>query len=69
MKVHLPCLYGLEKKSVMTSSSLAESYQPSCICVGGVASVLVDLLCIGRVCRSYDLDHFCHIGTVLVIVN
>ena len=50
----------------MTSSLLAESYWPSCVCVGRVASILAELLCIGRVCRSYDSDRFCQINTVIV---
>ena len=53
----------------MTSSLLAEAYRPSCVCIGRVASVLAELLCIGRFCRSFDPDRFCHINTVLLIVN
>ena len=53
----------------MTLSLLAKSYWKSCICIGHVASVLAKLLCIGQVCRSYDLDRFCHINTLLLIVN
>ena len=58
VETRLSCLYGLEKKQDMTSSLLAES-----------SSVLAELLCIGRVCHSYDSDCFCHIHTVLLIVN
>ena len=32
-------------------------------------SVLAELLCTGQVCHSYELDRFCHINTVLLIVN
>ena len=53
----------------MTSSLLAEPYRPSCVCIGRAVSVLADVLCIGRVCRSYDLDRFYHISTALLIVN
>ena len=53
----------------MTSSLLAESYLPNGNCIGRVASILAELLCTGRVCRSYDSDRFCHINTVLLIVN
>ena len=56
-------------KETMTSSLLAESYGPSCICNSGVASVLAELLCIGRVCRSYESNRFCHIDTVLLTLN
>ena len=42
----------------MTSSLLAESYRPSCVCIGRVASVLPELLGIGRVDLSYDSDSF-----------
>ena len=42
----------------MTSSLMAESNRPSCICIDRVASVLAELLCIGRFCRSYDSDRF-----------
>ena len=37
-------------------------YWPSCVCIGGVALYR-------PFCRSYDLDRFCHINTVLLIVN
>ena len=57
----LPCLYGLEKKQDMTSS-LAESYWPSCVSIGRVALYRPSL-------GSYDLDRFCHIHTVLLMVN
>ena len=47
-----------------------------CHCIDRAASVLAELRlywpscgCIGRVCCSYDSDHFCHIDTVLVIVS
>ena len=43
-------------------------YWPSCVCIGRAASVLAELL-YGRVYRSYDSDRFCHINTVLLIVN
>ena len=56
IETRLPCLYGLEKKQEMTLSLLAESYWPSCVGID-------------RICRSYDLDRFCHIKTVLQIVN
>ena len=56
IETRLPCLYGLEKKQDMTSSLLTESYR--------VASVLAELLCIGRVYHSYDSDRFCHIHAV-----
>ena len=36
--------------------------------IGRVASVLAELLCIGRVCRSYESDSFSCINTVLLIV-
>ena len=39
------------------------------LCIGRVASVLAELLCIGRKCHSYDSDRICHINTVLLIVN
>ena len=43
------------------------------IVIGRVVSascdLLAELLCIGRFCRSYDSDRFCHINTVLLIVN
>ena len=52
----------------MTASLLAESYRPSCICIGRGASVMAELLCIGRVCGSYDSDRFCQINTILIIV-
>ena len=44
-------------------------YWPSCVSIGRVASVLAEILCIGRVCRSYDLDSFCHTNTVSLTVN
>ena len=53
----------------MMSLLLTESYRPSCVCIGRVVSVLGELLCIGRVCRLYDFDSFCHINTVFLIVN
>ena len=68
IKTRPPCMYGCEKKQV-TSLLLAESYRPTFGCIGGVASVLAELLCIGRVCHSYDSDRFCHKNTVLLIVN
>ena len=37
--------------------------------IGQVASILAELLCIDRECRSYDLDRICHINTLLLIVN
>ena len=46
---------------------MCHRYWPSCI--GRVASVQAELLCIGRVCHSYDVDCFCHINPVLLIVN
>ena len=64
IETRLPCLYRLEKKQEMTSSLLAESYWPSCVSIGPVASVLAELLSIGRVCQSYDSDGFCHIHTI-----
>ena len=67
IETHLSGLYGLEKKQDMTSSYLAEPYWPSRI--GRVASVLAELPCIGRVCHSYDSDCFCHVHTILLIVN
>ena len=36
----------------MTSSLLAESYQPICVCIGRVASVLAELLCILNLIES-----------------
>ena len=36
----------------MTSSLLAESYRPSCACIGRVASVLAELLCIAHMIRT-----------------
>ena len=54
----------------MTSSLLAESYRPTSGCIGRVATVMTELLlCIGRVCHSYDSNRFCHINAVLLIVN
>ena len=53
----------------MASSLLAESYRPSCVCIGRVASVLAELLCIGRFCCTYESDRFCHINTVLLTAN
>ena len=61
IKTRPPCLNGLEKKH-MTSLLLAVSYRL-------VPSVLAELLCISRVCHPYDSDSFCHINTVLLIVN
>ena len=37
IETRLPCLYGFEKKQVMTSSLLAETYWPSCVSIGRVA--------------------------------
>ena len=37
-------------------------YWPSCVCIGRVALYQ-------PFCRSYDLDSFCHMNTVLLIVN
>ena len=56
-------------KEKMTLSLLADSYRLSCVGIGRVAFVLAELLCNGRVCHSYDSDRFCHINTVLLIVN
>ena len=56
IKRRLPCLYGSEKKQDMMSSLLAESYWPSCVCIGRVALY-----------RSGLSDRFCHIQSTLVI--
>ena len=53
----------------MTSQSFADSYWPCSICIGRVASEVAELLCISLVCHSYDSDRFCHINTVLLIVD
>ena len=39
------------------------------IVIGRVASVLDEMLCIGRVCRSHDSGRFSHINTVLLKIN
>ena len=60
-------LVWVEKEAGGDVIVIAESYRPSCVCIGRVASVLTELLCIGLVCRSYDSGRFCHINTVLLI--
>ena len=60
----------------MTSSLLAESNRPSCVCIGRVASVLAELRLYWQRCFVsadfvilYDQDRFCQINTVLLIFN